>query len=190
VRAVVLGGGSSGEAFVWALRSHDAAAQITLVEPELLGGECTYWACMPSKTLLRAPELLASARRAPGAAEAVTGSLDLERIFWWRDQVVDGLDDHEHEEMLVSHGVELVRGTGRVVEPGVVEVEGRRLGYDTLGVATGASQSIPPIPGLDELPYWTNREATTGRCRRVCSFSAPGRSAASSRSSTRASARR
>jgi dihydrolipoamide dehydrogenase len=86
VKVVVLGGGSTGEAFCAALRRLDAQASITLVERALVGGECTYHACMPSKTLLRSPELAAAARIAPGAA---TGSLDLERIFWWRDQVVD-----------------------------------------------------------------------------------------------------
>ena len=90
-RVVVLGGGSAGEAFVGALSRLEGDFQMTLVERALVGGECTYWACMPSKTLLRAPELLAAARQAPGAAEAASGALDLERVFWWRDQVVDGL---------------------------------------------------------------------------------------------------
>ena len=87
-QVVVLGGGSTGEAFCAALRRLDADVSITLVERELVGGECTYWACMPSKTLLRSPEVVHEARLAPGAAEAVTGKLDPERIFWWRDQVV------------------------------------------------------------------------------------------------------
>src|SRR5207245_9455038 len=92
-QVVVLGGGSTGEAFCAALRRLDADVSITLVERELVGGECTYWACMPSKTLLRSPEVVHEARLAPGAAEAVTGKLDPERIFWWRDQVVDEYDD-------------------------------------------------------------------------------------------------
>ena len=95
-RVVVLGGGSAGEAFVGALSRLEGDFQMTLVERALVGGECTYWACMPSKTLLRAPELLAATRQAPGAAEAVSGTLDLERVFWWRDQVVDGYDDEGH----------------------------------------------------------------------------------------------
>ena len=105
-RVVVLGGGSTGEAFAAALRSHDEAAEITIVERELLGGECTFWACMPSKTLLRTPELVASARRAPGAAEAVTGDPDVERIFWWRDQVIDNLEEISRlNQLCVERGV-------------------------------------------------------------------------------------
>src|SRR5215210_4735487 len=116
-RVVVLGGGAAAQAFVAALRRLDPDVEITLVERELVGGECSYWACMPSKTLLRSPEVVASARRAPGAAEAVTGALDPERVFWWRDQVVDNLDDSSQAEWLEELGVELVRGEGRVREP-------------------------------------------------------------------------
>ena len=159
---VVLGGGSTGEAFAGALRRYDAEVSITIVERELLGGECSFWACMPSKTLLRAPEAVAEARRAPGAEEAVTGALDRGRIFWWRDQVVEGLDDQGHERWLVERGVEVVRATGRVAAPGRVDADGRELAYDKLVVATGSSPSVPPVAGLEETPYWTNREATTG----------------------------
>src|SRR5947209_3288564 len=148
MRVVVLGGGSTGQAFCAALRRADAAAEIVLVERELVGGECTYWACMPSKTLLRAPEVVAAARLAPGAAEAVTGAVDAERIFWWRDRVVDEYDDSGHEQWLAERHVELVRGEGRVREPGVVEANGRALRYDALLIATGSIPSIPPIPGL------------------------------------------
>ena len=127
-RVVVLGGGSTGEAFAAALRSYDADVPITLVERELLGGECTYWACMPSKTLLRAPEVLAEVRRAPGAAEALDGAaLDVGRIFWWRDQVVENLDDAGHADWLAERDVELVRGTGRVAAPGRVDVDGTEI---------------------------------------------------------------
>src|SRR5919198_53457 len=109
-RVVVLGGGSTGEAFAAPLRRHDSEASITIVEQELLGGECTYFACMPSKTLLRSPELLLAARRAPGVAEAVTGELDPEGIFWWRYQVVENLDDTSHEKWLVERRIDIVRG--------------------------------------------------------------------------------
>jgi pyruvate/2-oxoglutarate dehydrogenase complex dihydrolipoamide dehydrogenase (E3) component len=158
---VVLGGGSTGEAFCGALRRLDADVSITLVERELLGGECTYWACMPSKTLLRAPEVLHAAWRAPGAAEAVTGKLDAERIFWWRDQVVEEYDDSSHERFLAERRIELVRGEGRVVEPGRLDVGGKELEYGELVIATGSVPSIPPIDGLDGLEYWTSREATS-----------------------------
>ena len=115
-QVVVLGGGSAGEAFVGAMSRLDGQFQVTLVERALVGGECTYWACMPSKTLLRAPELLAAARQAPGAAEAVSGALALERVFWWRDQVVEGYADEGHREWLADRDTALVRGDEIVSE--------------------------------------------------------------------------
>lgn len=162
-RVVVLGGGSAGEAFVAALRRLDPEVEIVLVEQALVGGECTYWACMPSKTLLRAPELLAAARLAPGAAEAISGALDLERIFWWRDQVVDGWKDDGHGEWLEDRGVELVRGNAVVSSPGVVSVDGHELRYDTLVVATGSRPAVPAVPGLADVPHWTTADATSAR---------------------------
>lgn len=162
-RIVVLGGGSAGEAFCAALRRLDRERPITVVEDRLLGGECSYWACMPSKVLLRAPELVAAARLAPGAAEAVGGGLDVERLFWWRDQVVDGWDDTAHADWLAGLSVELVRGEGRVVAPGLVDVAGRRIAFEHLVVATGSSPSIPDIPGLNGMDFWTTAEATAAR---------------------------
>jgi pyruvate/2-oxoglutarate dehydrogenase complex dihydrolipoamide dehydrogenase (E3) component len=159
-RVVVLGGGSAGEAFVGALRRLDADVEITLVERALVGGECTYWACMPSKTLLRAPEVLAAVRLAPGAAEAISGALDLERVFWWRDQVVDGYEDEGHGTWLADRGTELVRGNAVVREPGVVDVEGRELRYDGLVVATGSRPALPPVDGIADVPHWTTADAT------------------------------
>lgn len=144
-----------------ALRRLDANVEIALVERALVGGECTYWACMPSKTLLRAPELLAAVRLAPGATEAITGALDLERVFWWRDQVVDGYDDEGHGTWLADRGVELVRGNAVVTEPGVVDVSGRELRYDKLVIATGSRPALPPVAGLADVPHWTTADATT-----------------------------
>lgn len=158
-----MGGGSTGEAFVAALRRLDADVPITLVERELVGGECTYYACMPSKTLLRAPELVAAARIAPGAAEAVTGELDAERIFWWRDQVVDGYDDSGHEKWLSDRNVKLVRGQAEVVAAGRLQVGDRELAFEKLVIATGSEAAVPSIPGLAETDYWTSREATSAR---------------------------
>ena len=162
-RIVVLGGGSTGEAFAAALRRLDHDVPITLVERELLGGECTYWACMPSKTLLRPLEVLAAARRAPGAAEALNGQPDWERLLWWRDRVTDELDDSSHEKWLADRGIDLVRGAGRLVSPGLLRVGDREVTYEKLVVATGSSASAPPIDGLEGSGYWTNREATRTR---------------------------
>src|SRR5579884_2155605 len=111
---VILGGGSTGEAAAGALRGFEPDTPITLVEQGLVGGECSYFACMPSKALLRPPEAIAAARLVPGAAEAVTGSIDVERAFWHRDQVTGNLDDSSQEEWLAARDVELVRGTARV----------------------------------------------------------------------------
>ena len=114
-RVVVLGAGSSGEHFVGALRRLDADAEITIVERALAGGECSYYACLPTKTLLRPTEALAAARHAPGAAEAITGEIDIERVLWWRDQVTDGRDDSWHANWLVEQRAELVRDRKSVV---------------------------------------------------------------------------
>ena len=158
-RVVVLGAGATGEAFVAALRKLDADAEITVVEHELVGGECSYWACIPSKTLLRPLEVVARARLAPGAAEAV-GAVDPARVFWWRDQIAEK-DDASQADWLAKQGAELVRGTGVVAEPGLVTVNGRELPYDALLVATGSVPITPPIEGLAEVPYWGSREGTS-----------------------------
>jgi pyruvate/2-oxoglutarate dehydrogenase complex dihydrolipoamide dehydrogenase (E3) component len=158
-RVVVLGAGSAGEHFVGALRGRDPDAEIVVVERALAGGECSYYACLPTKTLLRPTEVLAAARLAPGAAEAVAGEVDVERVHWWRDQVTDGRDDSWHVGWLADQKAELVRGEARVAREGVVAVGERELEYDALVVATGSSPAVPPVRGLDEIDYWTNRDA-------------------------------
>ncbi len=156
MRVVVLGGGSSGEHFVGALRRLDGAAEITLVERKLVGGECSYWACMPTKTMLRGPEIVAESRRAPGVRPA---TLDAKGIFGWRDLVAER-DDSGQVKWLAERGCELVRGDGTVVRPGLVQVGERELPYDRLVISTGSSPAIPPIPGIEDTGYWTNVEAT------------------------------
>jgi pyruvate/2-oxoglutarate dehydrogenase complex dihydrolipoamide dehydrogenase (E3) component len=158
-RVVVLGAGSSGEHFVGALRRLDPHVEIVVVERGLAGGECSYYACVPTKTLLRSGDVMAAARIAPGAAEAVTGTLDTSRVFWWRDQVTDGRDDSWHAGWIADQGAELVRGEARVSRPGVVVVGEREIEYRNLVVATGSSPAVPQIEGLNQVDYWTNREA-------------------------------
>jgi len=154
---VVLGGGSTGEHFVGALRRLDHEAEITLVERRLVGGECSYWACMPTKTALRAPELVAEAGRSFGA---VTGAkLDPQRVFAFRDAVAER-DDTSQVEWLEGQDAKLIRGDAVAVEPGMLSVDDEALQYDKLVIATGSSPAIPPIEGIDSVDYWTNVEAT------------------------------
>ena len=156
---VVLGAGAAGESFIAALRRLDSNVSITVVERELVGGECSYWACIPSKTMLRPFEVAYRARSAPGAAEAV-GEVDPAEIFAWRDEVAEK-DDTSQADWVVGLGAELVRGEGEVAEPGLMRVGRRDLPYDHLMISTGSLPAAPRIDGLEDVEHWASREATS-----------------------------
>ncbi len=159
---IVVGGGPAGE--VCAGRLGDAGLEVALVEQELVGGECSFYACMPSKAMLRPGELLAEVRRIPGVREAVTGDLDVGAVLERRDEIIHNLDDSHMEPWLAGHGVTLVRGHARFDGERRLQVEGDTLlARRAVVVASGSGAAVPPIDGLREARPWTNREATTAK---------------------------
>lgn len=156
VDAIVIGMGPGGE--VAASNLLRAGKRVTVIERELIGGECGYWACIPSKTLLRPPEAQTGVDRAEGVAGA---QLDWPSTRDYRDVMIRHLDDSNQVEGYEKAGATVVKGVARITGKGQVEVDGRALTADHLIIGTGTEAFIPPIDGLESVPVWTNREATT-----------------------------
>ncbi|MBW1639882.1 NAD(P)/FAD-dependent oxidoreductase [Microbacterium resistens] len=164
---IVLGGGPVGENV--ADRVVQAGLTAVIVESELVGGECSYWACMPSKALLRPAQALRSAKRVQGSAEAVTGGLDVRAVLARRNGFASDWSDDGQVGWLRSAGIDLVRGHGRLVGPREVEVttadgERRTLrARHAVAISTGSDAVVPDIPGLRDAGPWTSREATSAQ---------------------------
>ena len=162
---IVIGGGSTGENV--AQRAARGGCRVVVVEAELVGGECSYWACMPSKSLLRPAQALAEARAVAGAADAVTGSLDVDAVLGRRNRFVHDWDDASQLSWLDDNGLDLVRGHGRLVGDRRVVVDKRNgaslelRATAAVAVCTGSGAAVPPVPGLADARPWTSRDATS-----------------------------
>jgi dihydrolipoamide dehydrogenase len=155
---IVIGAGPGGRGAAGALAQ--AGQRVAMVESELVGGECPYWACIPSKALLRPGEALAADRRVVGVSQ---GAIDWPAVVDYRDYMNSGLDDAGKVSAARKLGIDVLRGKGRIQARGRVSVAGSELHTENIIVATGTTPAIPDLPGLDSVSYWTNREATSLR---------------------------
>lgn len=164
---IVLGGGAVGENV--ADRAVQGGLTAVIIESELVGGECSYWACMPSKALLRSGQALRAARQVPGAAQAVTGELDVQAVLARRDYYTSNWSDEGQVNWLNSAGIALVRGHGRITGPKEVTVtapDGSTTvitARHAVSVSTGSDALVPDIEGLRDAKPWTSREGTSAR---------------------------
>jgi dihydrolipoamide dehydrogenase len=160
---VVLGAGPAGETV--ASRCRAGGLSVALVERELVGGECSYWGCIPSKTLIRPGDVLAAARRVPGAAEAVRGGIDAAAAFRQRDYMTSSWSDVGAEAWTKGEDIVLIRGHGRLSGPRRVQVDEDRtlIAHRAVVLATGTRAVLPPIPGLAAVHPWDNRGATAAK---------------------------
>ena len=150
----MIGSGSGGRGV--AKRLAAAGMSVAMVESELVGGECPYWACMPAKTLLRPAEAVAAANGVPGVAARIDR---WDEVLAFRDRITAGGDDARKAAQFRERGVTILRGHGRLAGPGVVEVDGTPHRSPRIVIATGSATAFPPVEGLDAIDAWTNREA-------------------------------
>lgn len=156
--AVVIGSGPGGRGC--ASRLNDAGMRVAMLESELVGGECPFWACIPSKTLIRPGEVVSEAHRAAGLSDP---AMTWREISDYRDYMNSGLDDSAKFAQYSESGIDVIRGHGRIVASGVVEVADRRLETERIIIATGSAAAVPHLDGLDRVKFWTNREGTSFR---------------------------